>query len=830
MTKEIEKPRQISRRSFLAASAAAASAVAVAPSLSALAAEGDGTGTPADTQFFTNSCRSNCGGKCSLRVHVREGRVVKTEPVHYNPGDEDLERICVKGLAQPQRLYDPDRLKYPMRRKDGTERGAGEWERISWDEAFDIVAEAFKKARATANTGLAMWTGYGSCGFLNGSNSHGVWSVGYGRFSQGFGTASFDSSADWAGVYGALLTGVYYQGCTDDLIGTKNILLWGAEPTEAMQGEWIFIKRAMEQGAKLACIDPRFSVSASLSDVWLPIRPGTDGALMLAYCNYVIDNDLIDYTYLRKASVAPFLVKADGTFLRMSDLGFEPVEQFDMTTYTMVMVDPCVVWDPAAGTFAAQDTIEEPAVLGEYEIEGVAYKTALQISVDAIKPYTMEFAAKECNLKLEDMERVIRMYAVDKPSSFITYNGAAHHYNSHHFHKGLALLVALTGNHGRKGAICQNGGTWRGYVMEDQSLATPPNPLPVLKYPGMLFPRAMRDGKIGPNAVAPKAVWFVNGNPLAMESGRAELVEAVKKLDFAVCSDSIMTDTARMCDVIFPIVHPFEGYDIEDGVSCTTGYMHPLAKCVEPAFDCKSDMDCYRAVSARMGMPELFDKTDEEYLRAMIDSYANNMFGCTYDGVMDAANKGEAVRCPVYLGYTDEQSYTMSTSATKKIEFYLEKPWQRYETGQTLDYAMERIPCYTHADEAYADNPDVKSGKYPLFAINYHSRFSAHSQSAHTPLLREIQPEPFVRMNADDAAERGIEQGDVVRVFNDRGYVVLKAEVSQGVAPGTILMRQGWQSDHFIEGHAQDLTNVKMNEFCFNSNFNDYVCQIEKVR
>ena len=824
-----EQYRGISRRGFLAATAAAGIASGAVPALCALAAD-DGAASAPVEQYFTNSCRSNCGGKCSLRVTVREGRVVKTEPVHYNPGDEDLERICIKGLAQPQRLYDPDRLKYPMKRVDGTERGAGEWEKISWDEAFDLMAEAFKKARSAAgNTGLAMWTGYGSCGFLNGSNSHGAWSVGYGRFSQGFGTASFDSAADWAGVYGALLTGVYSQGCTDDVVGSKAVILWGAEITEAMQGEWISLKRALEQGTKLICIDPRFSVTASKADVWLPIRPGTDGALVLAYCNYVIEHDLIDYNYLTKASVAPFLVKPDGTFLRMSDFGVEPIDQFDMTTYTMVKFDPCVVWDPAAGAYAAQDTVEMPAVFGEYEIEGIAYKTALQISADAIKPYTMEFAARECNLNLVDMERVIRMYAEDKPASFITYNGAAHHGNSHHFHKGLALLVSLTGNHGRRGAVCLDGGSWRGYTAEDQSPATPPNPLPVIKFPGMLFPRAMRDGKIGDTPVSPCAVWFVNGNPLAMESGRAELVEAVKKLDFAVYSDSVMTDTARMCDVVLPIVHPFEGYDIEDGVSCTTGYMHPLAKCVEPAFDCRSDMDCYRAIATRMGMPELFDKTDEEYLRTMIDSYADNMLGVTYDGVMDAANRGEAVRCPVYMGFSDEQSYSTATSATKKVEFYFENPWPRYLTGQTLDMEKERVPYYEHADEAYVDNPDVASGKYPLFAINQHSRFSAHSQQAHTPLIRELQPEPTVKMNPKDARSRNIAQGDVVRMFNDRGHVIIKAEVSEGVAPGTILLRQGWQSDHFIEGHIQDLTSIRMNEFCFNSSFNDFICQVEKA-
>ena len=94
--------------------------------------------------------------------------------------------------------------------------------------------------------------------------------------------------------------------------------------------------------------------------------------------------------------------------------------------------------------------------------------------------------------------------------------------------------------------------------------------------------------------------------------------------------------------------------------------------------------------------------------------------------------------------------------------------------------------------------------------------------------MREIEPEPLLRMNARDAAERGIAQGDYVRAFNDRGSVVLKAKVTEGIKQGVVSIPHGWNASQYVEGHAQDLTNRYMNDFCSNSCFYDFLCEVEK--
>lgn len=831
MTERASKTHGLSRRSFLKTTAVAAGAVAVAGAagapLSALA-EGEGEKAGAWDREVVNSCRSNCGGKCPLKVKVRQGKVVKVEPAKMPEGDELYQRICVKGLSQPQRMYDPDRLKYPMKRAEGTERGAEQWERISWNDALDLMAAKFQTAiDEYGGSSVCMWVGYGSQGFLNGSDSHGTTNIGYGRFSTKIGASSFDSAADWGGIWGTMLSGLFSTGSTVNVIGSKLIICSGGDPANSMQGEWTFIKKAMEQGARLVTIDPRFSTTAALSDQYLSIRPGTDAILFMAWCNYLMDHDLVDYEFATKGSVAPYLLKEDGTYLRNSDLGIEPIMVVDPSTGMEAPYDAYIVWDESAGSYATRDEAIQPALYGEYEVGDFKTRTTLSVCREAIKEYTMEVAAERCGMDLGEITALIEEFA-SVPSSFITYNGFSHHNNSHHNYKSLALLAALTGNQGQQGKIFSIGGVMRGYFTLDYTECAAPDPKPVAMVPGMMFPDVLANGGIGQYKINPRTLWFMNGNPLAMESGRAELVDAVRQVDFVVCSDSVMTDTARMADLVLPICHPFEEVDISAPFSsCPTGYFHPFSPAVEPSYECKTDMDVFRELSEKMGFGDLYDKTDEEFISAMFDTPFMQMFGIDSKMVLDAAAKGELVKCPLDLSFTEEQTFTNGMTASGRLEFYWENPAPRYDFGQGVDYAIERVPCYIDATEAFEENPLKK--KYPLYGNSNHSRFSAHSQQAHTPLIRELQPEPLVQMNPIDAEARGISTGDVVRVFNDRGEVVLKAEVTEGVRPETMCIRQGWQSDHFIRGHAQDLTIREMNQFCWNSSFYDFLCEIEKV-
>ena len=132
--------KKFGRRAFIAGSAAALGLAAMTGAGCAPKPElekTDAPATPPEEQIYQGICRGNCGGGCCMNVHVRDDKVVKTS---VKPQDNSLDsRICQRGLTQAQRIYAPERIEYPMRRVEGTPRGGGEWERLSWDEAIDYI-------------------------------------------------------------------------------------------------------------------------------------------------------------------------------------------------------------------------------------------------------------------------------------------------------------------------------------------------------------------------------------------------------------------------------------------------------------------------------------------------------------------------------------------------------------------------------------------------------------------------------------------------------------------------------------------------------------------
>ena len=323
-------PSALTRRSFLKATALTAGAAAAVgmAGCSTVAEQPEETVKQAtEEKTYTNWCRGNCGGPCNLTGVVREGKLVKTTPTILPRSKAPYRKGCVRGNSGPQRIYGTNRNLYPM--KQTGERGSDNWERITWDEALDIIVEKFKAAEAEfGSKSIAFAIGCGnSTSIMNGYlTRYGVYdnlmpSYGPSLFLRRLGCTEFLYSSDSTSFWMSQIVLPMPFSSIEDISNSNAVFLWGINPAESQTYSWPFICKAREKGTKVVCIDPQYSKSAAGSDIWVPIRQGTDGALLLAMCNYIIDNDLIDYDYLRNGSVAPLLVKEDGTYLRMSDLG-----------------------------------------------------------------------------------------------------------------------------------------------------------------------------------------------------------------------------------------------------------------------------------------------------------------------------------------------------------------------------------------------------------------------------------------------------------------------------------------------------------------------------
>jgi anaerobic selenocysteine-containing dehydrogenase len=252
------------------------------------------TNTGGEMRTVIKSVCQMCGttyGGCGIDVHVEDGKIVKIEGTKGHPVNDG--RLCAKGLAAIQLEYDPNRLRYPMKRTG--ERGEGKWQRISWDEAMGIIVTRLKEIIKTDGARAISWAKGQGAGWED--NFHYAQ-----RFMNAIGSpnlATFGNVCHISRVISHVFT---YGGMPDpDIENTKLMLLWGANPMNtAMGNHGVRIMKAKQRGAKLIVIDPRFSKTAAKADVWVQPRPGTDGALALGMLNVIIEENLYDREFVEK--------------------------------------------------------------------------------------------------------------------------------------------------------------------------------------------------------------------------------------------------------------------------------------------------------------------------------------------------------------------------------------------------------------------------------------------------------------------------------------------------------------------------------------------------
>lgn len=275
---------------------------------------------PAGTEkVITTVCQDHCTNSCLLKVHVKNGRVIRIETDDGKPGTQF--RACVRGRAYRQLLYHPDRIRYPLRRTG--KRGEGKFERISWDEALEKVAAELKKVRGTYGPqSTILLTSSGDIGYLHYGGLIDRVLVRIGGYTGVRGTVSDRGTefASWA-TYGKIHnTGTSSR---DNLLESRLVLFWGFNPvvTKCYGGHMpAALTRLKEAGVKIFSIDPKYTETAALLGArWIPIRPGTDAALAIAMAYIIITENLQDQKFLEKFTVGferfkdYVLGKEDGT-------------------------------------------------------------------------------------------------------------------------------------------------------------------------------------------------------------------------------------------------------------------------------------------------------------------------------------------------------------------------------------------------------------------------------------------------------------------------------------------------------------------------------------
>ena len=338
-----------------------------------------------ETKFTTcYMCACRCGIK--VTTEGNEVRFIQGNPNH--PINKGV--LCAKGNAGIMKQSSPAKLRSPLLRKPGTERGAGEFEEISWERALDMLTKRLANIRATDPKKLAFFTGRDQMQALTG-----FWASQFGTINWAAhgGFCSVNMAA--AGLY---TTGhSFWEFGDPDWDRTKYFMMWGVAEDHASNPLKIGLKKLKERGAKFVAVNPVRTGYQAIADEWIAIRPGTDGMLALAMVHVLLQHELFDDEFLIRYTNSPRLVvntpgqKGDGLFLRDDDCAAQ-------------------VWDLVSEQFVDGDLPGvSPALFGDFVApDGRPVRTVMSMLADKYlcEEYSPAKAAEVCGVSAETIERL----------------------------------------------------------------------------------------------------------------------------------------------------------------------------------------------------------------------------------------------------------------------------------------------------------------------------------------------------------------------------------------------------------------------------------------
>ncbi len=757
--------RGVSRRSFLrwgAAVGGGAAAVGAGFRASNPGSHGGLRGgsdaTPAIPPGVTivpSGCAHNCGGHCVLKAWVKDGRIIRitSDDRADSPSDPQL-RACPRGRAYRRRIYHPDRLKFPMKRVGA--RGDAKFQRISWDEATTLVADAMQRVRDRHGPAafFNLYATGGSSLFAGSQMSARLLNLFGGRL--GYYNSYSSACARWATPYSL---GVDDAGhSADDYVNSRLILLWGFNPAETIFGTNTAyrLKQARQAGARIVVIDPRLTMTAqALADEWIPIRPGTDSALMDAMAFVMITEGLHDQAFLDRYCV-----------------GFDEEHL------------------PAG---APRGSSYRSYVLGE--ADGIA-KTP-----DWAERYTLIPAAT--------ITRLAREYARVKPAALLA--GLAYNRRAYGEQpvRGSVALAAMTGNVGLSGGSSGGASYSVGRPLPVGRFPAGRNPvpeaIPVFKWTDAVVRGTAMGAADGvrnlPDGQATlrtniKFIFNTAGNTLINQHGNVNRTDRILRdpslLDFIVVTDQFLTPSARYADVLLPAVTWFERNDIctiwDQGASVIF-----MNQAIAPMHECRSDYDIFTHVAGKLGLADQFTegRNDLQWLEQMVK--------VSQEADPSFASFDEFRRRGVHIFKWDRPHVAFADFRQDPVKHPLQTPSGKIEiySSRLADMRIEGLPPIPKFIPEWEGGPwDPLFAKYPLQAIGSHYARRVHSTHDNVDWLEEAMPQR-VYMNPIDAGKRGIRNGDDVRVFNDRGELRARARLTTRMLPGLVDIPQGawWTPD-----------------------------------
>ena len=566
-----------------------------------------------------------------------------------------------------------------------------------------------------------------------------------------------------------------------DMRNSKFVLNVGDNYLESScsQAGWFF--DAKDNGAYIVTVDPHYSVTASKSHEWVPIEPGTDAALYLGMITVILDKKLYDESYMKKLTSFVFLVdKETGNLLRQTHEVAEGEEA------PAAVAGDFMMWDTKTEMAVHHKTEgADPALEGEFEIDGKKYVTVFTKLLETQKPYTTAWAAKKTGIPAEKIEELAVRYATSGASALTTgYGGNDKMSNADVAGRAVAILAAMTHGVGRPGAFVgciASGG--RGYV---PSMASWKFPSDMAATSPKVVPYDM------PYVENNTHAYISIGDPLFTKTANQNaMLDFIKTMDFICCIDMYHMPAADWADLVMPACTRFESeYEFCD-IRANNGHVQLREKVLDPLFEAHSDYRIQEEIAELFGVRDKLPENAEEWVKYRI---AN-----TTDKTLEGLTL-EKLR-------TNQGLFASSVASEYRIH-YADKFGT--ESGRFEVYDLKQVqydmalPKWEDNNEVYAENPN--RSKYPLQFSQGKSRYYIHDQFYDATWIQQFN-RFAVSMNPADMEARGIKDGDKVRFFNDRGELVCCVKANNSIRPGSTKCPPCVWTKYTDKGTPQHLTN-----------------------
>jgi anaerobic selenocysteine-containing dehydrogenase len=671
------------------------------------------------------ACPHDCPDTCALLTDVQGGVAVK---VHGNPAHAHTHgTLCAKVAKYTERTYHPERILQPLKRVGP--KGAGQFERVSWDAALTDIAARLKTIAARDPQAILPYSYAGTMGLVQAEGMAA-------RFWHKLGASLLDrticSSAGGEGLTHTLGGKVGMK--VEFFAQAKLIIIWGSNSITSNLHFWRYAQEAKRNGAKLICIDPRKTETADKCHEHIQLLPGTDAALALAIMHELIANDWLDHDYIAQHTLG---------------------------------------WD--------------------------------QLKARA-QQWPPERAAQVCGVPAAQIASLARDYGMSlvnqTPAAIRVNYGMQRVRGGGNATRAVACLPALIGawRHRAGGVLLSSSGMF-------------PVDKNALQRPDLLngkTPRTINMSTIGNDLLretsaefGPKIAALVvyNSNPVAVAPESAQVVQGFAREDlFTVVLEHFQTDTADYADYILPATTQLEHWDVHLSYGHTDVLLNQPA--IAPVGQSKPNTQIFRELATRMGYTEpCFADSDETMCRA------------AYEGKIDFDQLLRDGFAPLHVPDAPFAQGGFPTPSGK-CEFFSARLAQ-----QGMDGLPDHVPNY----ETLGSSPI-----YPLAMISPPARNFLNSTFVNVKSLRDMEGEPVLEIHADDAAARQLADGQVVRIFNDRGSYHSRARISPRARAGVVHGLGIWWRKLGLHGtNVNEVTSQHLTDMGRGPVFYDCLVQVE---